>query len=105
MDFVDKYIEKINDEIERKKHILNLLETNDINILLEIRCLIVAEYFNKKKTRMGRLKEREKEFNEKLKEEINNKLVEFDIKNNIVTENFPANQSANLGYRQIFRII
>ena len=105
MDFVEKYVQKINDEIERKMNIIKKIEENDINTLLDIRYLIVYEYFSKVRRRMGRLKERDIIFNQQLKNDYNDKLLIFDIQNNINSEHFPLNQHMGLPYKQIHRIL
>lgn len=105
MDFVNKYIEKIKRDIEIKYNLVKNIEDGNIETLLDIRMLLVSEYYSNKKSRMGRLTDHEKEFNERLKNECNDRLIEFDIIYGINSAHFPSDQNGYLGYKYIHRII
>ncbi len=105
MDFVNKYVEKIKKEIEFKYNLVKKIEECNIDALLDIRMLLVNEYYSGKKSRMGRLTDYEREFNERLKNDCNNRLIEFDMIYGINSAHFPSDQNGYLGYRYIYRII
>lgn len=89
MEIFNECIESLRNEANRINQRILLLESRDMTALLNLRQTIVFKYYENRKTRYGRLKRADAEFNNRLKEEINNKLIEFDNQFGFTADDFP----------------